>query len=115
MNGAALGYPYRTDITPGTFRPGAVWADYYVEGGGYWGDGVTAKQHHQQYEEYLTSFHNAAGMTCTSCHNAHGSANEHDLTKPARGMANGTLCYDCHQTRQFPNDNDADRTAPARS
>ncbi len=89
-----FGFPYLDR----TFRPGDVWGDLYVEGGGYWGDGVSAKQHHQQYEEYILSDHydEGEGLTCTSCHEMHGTEYEHDLLSPARGVGGDTLCATCH-------------------
>jgi hypothetical protein len=119
VNGTALGYPYRDDIWPSTFRHGDVWSDFFVEGGEYWPDGKTATRNQQHYEEHLHSTHFLqGGMDCLVCHDMHftevgltGAAvppNEHLLRKPARGNAPGTLCYDCHQPSMFPNGTEAE-------
>lgn len=122
VNGMTLEYPFR-NTEPRMPLPGDVWADYYVEGGGYWPDGVHARQHHQQYEEFIASGH-FNRLSCTTrfrssgntpgCHDAHGTANEHDLTQTARGVASANqpsdnLCWSCHQTRAFPLNTDTDR------
>lgn len=90
FNGKTVEFPYKDGRG---FRPGDnVW-DLYIDGGGYWGDGVS-RQHHQQSADYAKSKHSTV-MTCWSCHNPHGSSNEHDLTKTAR---DNSLCGQCHPT-----------------
>lgn len=89
INGKTLGYPYANGRG---FRPGDdVMQDLYNDGGGYWGGGLS-KQHHQQAFDYKLSKH-AGSMTCWSCHNPHGSENEHDLVQTAR---DNSLCSTCH-------------------
>jgi hypothetical protein len=114
VNGTTLGYPYR-DATPHRPIPGDVWGDFYVEAGGYWIDTPelrVARQHHQQYEEFVLSnhfnfpFHR---VYCSECHNSHGTDNEHDIVTSvnnsvsgevavtgARGVGEGNLCVGCH-------------------
>lgn len=86
------------------FKPGDLLADFAHDAGGYWPGGIS-KQHHQQSHDYVGtanfegSAHAKAGLTCWSCHNAHGSNFEHDLKVSARD--NG-LCLQCHAAK-FPN------------
>lgn len=114
VNGTTLGYPYR-DGAPHRPIPGDVWGDFYVEAGGYWIDEPdlrVASQHHQQYEEFLQSNHfnfQFHRLSCSDCHDNHGTDNEHDLVTSvdnsvsgevavtgARGVGEGTLCVGCH-------------------
>ncbi len=123
VNGATFGYPYR-DATPHRPIPGDVWGDFYVESGGYHIDDPTlrvARQHHQQYEEFMLSNHfdnPYHPMSCIDCHDAHNTAAEsasieHDLITTARGVSSegqtANLCYGCHQPYGFPNGTDTDR------
>lgn len=88
FNGKTLGYPYANGRG---YRPGDnVWA-LYNDGGGYWAGGVS-KQHHQQGPDFSKSKHSEF-LTCWSCHDPHGSDNEHDLTVTAR---DNSLCGQCH-------------------
>jgi hypothetical protein len=114
VNGITLGYPYR-DAEPRRPIPGDVWSDFFAEAGGYWIDEPdlrVASQHHQQYEEFVTSHHYNnpfVEITCSTCHDNHGTANEHDLVTSiensvsgevavtgARGVGEGNLCIGCH-------------------
>lgn len=90
--------------TDRAFQPGDLLNDFAVDAGGYWPGGISV-QHHQQSHDYVLgengfelSKHAAAGLTCWSCHDPHGSSFEHDLRISARD--NG-LCLSCHQDR-FP-------------
>ena len=51
----------------------------------------TAHKNRMQGNDYVASQMYAHGVTCFTCHDAHGSANESMLRKPA-----GELCLDCH-------------------
>ena len=44
-----------------------------------------------QGNDYVSSLMYTHGVSCFTCHDAHGSANESMLRKPA-----GELCLDCH-------------------
>lgn len=79
-------------------------------GPGTWQDLVTARQHHQQYQEFLTSRHYDnpfEEVVCFTCHTPHSdSPNEHSvvntLTEGIDTFAvqndDNTLCLTCHAT-----------------
>lgn len=102
VGGRNLGFPYNIR----NMRPGDILEDFANPASGLWQGGIS-KQHHQQREDYIGhdnfegSAHAKAGLTCFSCHNAHGSENEHDLIATAR---DNTLCLNCHKEK-FPNTN----------
>ena len=80
-------------------------------GPGTWPDSVTARQHHQQYQEILGSAHYNnpfVEMTCFTCHAAHGpNLRSHNLRdsltvgtdKFEVENDNNTLCLACHATQ----------------
>ncbi len=103
-----------------SWTPGDMVADYYTDGGGYWGDVNdstefhSSKKHHQQFRDFEQSakanfvYHQ---VTCYECHDPHGSANEHMIVEEVEEEdANGdpiiiptepdnnTLCLSCHAT-----------------
>jgi len=104
------GYPYRDDVGE-YWIPGVTempLTDFYAEHGGYWPDGITSKQHHQQYEDlYRTSkpsnsFH---PVKCVECHSPHKGGKHMVVTKIVDdGLEiltendNNTLCLACHAT-----------------
>ena len=51
----------------------------------------TAHKNRMQGNDFVQSLMYARGVTCFSCHDAHGTSNEAALWKPAK-----TLCLDCH-------------------
>jgi len=104
------GYPYRDDV-------GEYWiagrtempvSDFYAEHAGWWPDGKTSKQHHQQYEDLYNSpkptfaFHE---VKCVECHSPHRGGKhmvvtrivDDGLTIPTEND-NDTLCLACHAT-----------------
>ncbi len=98
------------------FVPGDVLANFMrfdgtpnqPGGPGLWPDGVTSKQHHQQYQDWQLSAHFSnvlEPMNCFTCHNPHRStANGHQVRDSLVvgavkfGTANddNTLCLACH-------------------
>jgi predicted CXXCH cytochrome family protein len=66
-------------------------------GRGLWPDAVTARQHHQQNEDFqlITNKHNSLGtMNCWTCHDTHKEAgNPHQLKSKAD---DNSLCTTCH-------------------
>jgi predicted CXXCH cytochrome family protein len=54
------------------------------------GDG-TAHKNRMQGNDFISSRMHARGVTCFSCHDVHGTANEADLIKPGNAM-----CLECH-------------------
>jgi predicted CXXCH cytochrome family protein len=56
----------------------------------HFGDG-TAHKNRMQGNDYITSVMYTHGVTCFTCHDAHGTENSANLRKPAR-----VLCLDCH-------------------
>jgi len=102
-------WPYRDDIgkswIPGS---GERLEDYYHDHGGYWPDGMTSKQHHQQFEDFYRSskptfqFH---PVRCSECHDPHGTSKHQIRTEIRDGNLviptandNNTLCLACHAT-----------------
>jgi hypothetical protein len=104
------GYPYRDDV-------GEYWiagrtempvSDFYAEHAGWWPDGKTSKQHHQQYEDLYNSskptfvFHE---IKCVECHSPHRGGKhmvvtrivDDGLTIPTSND-NDSLCLACHAT-----------------
>src|SRR5581483_4821109 len=51
----------------------------------------TAHKNRMQGNDYVTSHMYLHGVTCFTCHDAHGTSNESLLRKPAN-----SLCLDCH-------------------
>ena len=51
----------------------------------------TAHKNRMQGNDFTTSLMYARGVTCASCHDVHGTANDADLVAPA-----GELCLRCH-------------------
>jgi len=104
------GYPYRDDV-------GEYWiagrtempvSDFYAEHAGWWPDGKTSKQHHQQYEDLYNSskptfvFHE---IKCVECHSPHKGGKHMVVTRIvddgvtiATENDNDTLCLACHAT-----------------
>jgi len=87
----SYGYPFANGRT---FRPGDNLDDFFTDAGGYWGDG-TSKQHHQQFADFQKSKH-VHSLTCWTCHDPHGSENEHALRTTAR---DNSLCAGCHPAK----------------
>jgi len=56
----------------------------------HFGDG-TAHKNRMQGNDYVASAMYTHGVTCSSCHDVHGTGNPAQLRKPAE-----TLCLDCH-------------------
>jgi hypothetical protein len=105
-----FGYPYRDDVLdhwiPGNSE--APLTDYYVDKAGLWPDGVTSRQHHQQYEDLYQSskptfpFH---PIKCVECHSPHKGGKRMVVTRIedegltiATSNENNTLCLACHAT-----------------
>ena len=77
-------------------------------GPGTWPDLITARQHHQQYQEWQRSAHfsnAAAKMTCFTCHDPHKTtANKHQIRdsltvgadKFKTATKDNTMCLSCH-------------------
>ena len=100
-------YEYAWDeINNLIYQPGNILANYITHKPGVWPDGITAKQHHQQYQEFMTSDHysnSALKLDCMTCHGAH-SINEHQLVDSLTvendrfkvDNDDNTLCLACH-------------------
>lgn len=104
-------WPYN-DATKKSWVPGSgePLSNYYKDAGGYWPDGQSSKQHHQQFEDLYRSskptfqFH---PVRCTECHDPHvNTANKNQIverivsdnvTIPTQND-NNTLCLACHAT-----------------
>ncbi|NOY60247.1 MAG: T9SS type A sorting domain-containing protein [Calditrichaeota bacterium] len=105
-------YPFDdTNLTSWTV--GDMVADYFSDGGGYWGDGINSKKHHQQFLDFYKSvkptfqYHQ---VRCSECHDVHNTEKHHirteiveeDSTGAELAIAtdndNNTLCLACHAT-----------------
>ena len=98
-------WPYN-DATGESWYPGSgPLGAFYTDAGGYWPDGETSRQHHQQYPDFYRSskptsqFH---PMRCTECHRAHSATMQTTIVSdgvsiPA-SVADNTLCLACHAT-----------------
>lgn len=94
-------YPYN-ETTDSSYYPGQVLANYYTiwqnyfnafGGPGVWPDTMTARQHHQQWQDMSYSQHNN-NMPCYQCHNPHAqTANNHQLKLSSD---NNDICLQCH-------------------
>ena len=105
-----FGFPYRDDVLA-NWIPGwteAPLEDYYEDHAGLWPDGVTSKQHHQQFEDLYQSskptfpFH---PIKCVECHSPHRGGKHMVVTRIVdEGLTistendNNTLCLACHAT-----------------
>lgn len=104
-------WPYN-DAAKKSWVPGSgePLANYYHDEGGYWADGMTSRQHHQQFPDLYRSskptfqFH---PVRCTECHDPHrNTANKHQIVDHitegslviSTSNDNNTLCLACHAT-----------------
>lgn len=108
-----LSFPYNdTEGAMHDWVVGDLWADYYIDHGGYYGDGgvdgeiQSSRQHHQQYFDFLESskptfpYHQ---VRCSECHDVH-NAEKHQMRTEivddglviATDNDNNTLCLACH-------------------
>lgn len=105
-------FPYHDD-TMMSWTQGEFVADLYTDGGGYWGDGTSSKQHHQQFYDFYKSskptfaFHE---VRCSECHDVHNDVKHHvreEIVEEdslgnelviATDNDNNTLCLACHAT-----------------
>jgi hypothetical protein len=103
-------FPWDEDNDKG-YLPGEVLAGFRVNKPGVWPDGVTARQHHQQYQEFLTSKHYTnpfVKITCFTCHDPHQPRGDHqivdsltvDSEKFKVENDDNTLCLACHATHE---------------
>lgn len=101
------GYPSAgADAALRFFKPGMsraeFLADYHTDGLGVWGDDRKhARQHHQQYNDWLKSKHyknDVHLMSCGDCHNMHNRANGPSLSERTD---NNKLCMNCHSYWTF--------------
>ena len=65
------------------YHPGQASFTHYADG--------TAHKNRMQGNDFVTSVMYTRGVTCFSCHDVHGTANDADLIKPASAM-----CLECH-------------------
>lgn len=104
-------FPYN-DQTMTAPELGDLVADFYTDGGGYWGDQKNSKKHHQQFYDFYRSpkpTSQSHNVSCYDCHDPHGSSQEHmivterdeedsqgnPITIPT-SADNNTLCLSCH-------------------
>lgn len=94
-------YPYKESVDS-AYQPGlplnnfiAPWQNYpnTLGGPGVWPDTMTARQHHQQWQDMSYSGHNTI-MNCYKCHDPHRiTANRHQLKLSADS---NSVCIQCH-------------------
>ncbi len=92
---------------------GDLVADFYSDGGGYWGDGIQSKKHHQQFYDFYKSSKPVSQFEpvgCFSCHDVHNTSEHHIRTEIAEEDSLGapitiatnnddnSLCLSCHAT-----------------
>ena len=96
-----------------SWKVGDMVSTFYTDGGGYWGDGKTSKEHHQQFSDFYRSekptfqFHK---VTCYECHDVHNTQEHHIRKTLEEDLPDGslisipvtvddnTLCLACHST-----------------
>lgn len=80
---------------PVGFQPGGQLNFIFDQKPGQYPD-KSPKQHHQQYDDWATSGHEAAGVMCWDCHSPHlrGKSNRFQLKLPG-----SLLCESCHTVR----------------
>jgi hypothetical protein len=109
-NQGTFEYPW-DENTNASYQPTLVLANYITNKPGVWPDNVTARQHHQQYQEFLTSAHYTnpfVKINCFTCHNPHKPAGDHQIvdslqvdTDKFKVMNDdNTLCLACHATHE---------------
>ena len=78
---------------PKGYYPGRQLFEFYQEKAGIW-PGGEARQHHQQYLDWVKSKHANVGVSCWTCHSVHdrGKTERFALKKPG-----DALCVDCHK------------------
>lgn len=105
------GFPYneteQRQWIPGS---GEDFQDFWTDHAGRWPDGMTSKQHHQQWHDFYESskptfpFH---PVRCSECHESHrNTANDHQIVEAIdedglmipTSNDNNTLCLACHAT-----------------
>lgn len=69
-------------------KPGEMTFTHFADG--------TAHKNRMQGNDFVTSVMYTHGITCSSCHDVHGTANNADLLKPAN-----ILCLQCHGPKSF--------------
>jgi len=106
-----FGYPF-DDANLTSWSPGDLVADFYSDGAGRWPDGSSV-QHHQQFNDFITtekSIFQFDPITCYNCHDIHNTVKHHIRTEIveedslgadlaiATENDNNTLCLACHAT-----------------
>jgi len=105
FRGASTGltyeYPWKESVDSG-YTPGNVlnnyiapWQNYpnVLGGPGTWPDTLTARQHHQQWQDISYSAHNTQ-MNCYKCHEPHRiTSNKHQLKLSSDS---NSICIQCH-------------------
>ncbi|MCX6160480.1 MAG: multiheme c-type cytochrome [Ignavibacteriae bacterium] len=101
--GKTYEYPWKESVDS-IYRPGSVLTNFIapwqsnfnvVGGPGTWPDTMTARQHHQQWQDMSYTAHNNFMNCYTQCHDPHTTtAFPHQLKQNA---ANNDLCLSCHR------------------
>jgi predicted CXXCH cytochrome family protein len=98
LGGQIFGYAWSADNEP--YRPGDILDDFYTfptystVPTDFWNDvWFSSKNHGQQLLDLQYSKHYASGMTCTDCHEPHGSSFDGDVRDNAD---DNSLCMACH-------------------
>jgi predicted CXXCH cytochrome family protein len=105
FRGASTGltyeYPWKESVDS-IYQPGQIltnfiapWQNYFnvLGGPGTWPDTMTARQHHQQWQDMSYSAHNNI-MNCYKCHNTHAVTNYPHQLKLSNDS--NSICLQCH-------------------
>lgn len=78
---------------PKGYIPGRQLFEFYQDKAGVW-PGGEARQHHQQYLDWMKSKHANVGVSCWTCHSVHDRGVTQRFALKKSGDA---LCMDCHK------------------
>ena len=78
---------------PKGYIPGRQLFEFYQDKAGIW-PGGEARQHHQQYIDWMKSKHADVGVSCWTCHSVHDRGKTERFALKKAGDA---LCMDCHK------------------
>jgi hypothetical protein len=107
-NNSTYEYPWDENANK-SYLPGEILSGFITNKPGVWPDNVTARQHHQQFQEFLTNKHYTnpfQKLNCMTCHDPHKAPGDHQVVDSLQVGADkfkvsnkdNTLCLSCHAT-----------------